>query len=68
MGRDLTSGKNYSETVAYQIDTEIKKFVIKGLNAAKKILSARLDKLNLIAKELIKKETLEQKEFYALVR
>ncbi|KKW02618.1 MAG: ATP-dependent zinc metalloprotease FtsH [Parcubacteria group bacterium GW2011_GWA1_49_11] len=68
LGRDLTSGKNYSETVAYQIDTEIKKFVIKGLNAAKKILSARLDKLNLIAKELIKKETLEQKEFYALVR
>jgi len=68
LGKDLSSAKSYSETIAYQIDTEIKKFVSKGLASAKKILSQHIDKLNLIAKELIKKETLEQKEFYALVR
>jgi len=68
LGKDLSSAKSYSETVAYQIDTEIKKFITKGLILAKKILSQHIDKLNLIAKELIKKETLEQKEFYALVR
>jgi cell division protease FtsH len=68
LGKDLSSAKNYSETIAYQIDTEIKKFVSKGLASAKKILSEQIDKLNLVAKELIKKETLEQKEFYALVR
>ena len=68
LGKDLSSAKSYSETIAYQIDTEIKKFITKGLTSAKKILSQHIDKLNLIAKELIKKETLEQKEFYALVR
>ncbi len=68
LGKDLSSAKNYSETIAYQIDTEIKKFVSKGLTSAKKILSQHIDKLNIVAKELIKKETLEQKEFYALVR
>ncbi len=68
IGKDLGSGKNYSETVAYQIDGEIKKFVSKGLATAKKILTQRIDKLNAIAQELIKKETLEQQEFYALVK
>lgn len=68
LGKDLSSSKSYSETIAYQIDTEIKKFVSKGLTLAKKILSQHIDKLNIVAKELIKKETLEQKEFYALVR
>lgn len=68
LGRDFSSGKNYSETIAYQIDSEIKKLVTKGLASAKKILAEQTDKLNLIAKELIKKETIEQKEFYALVK
>ena len=68
LGKDLGSGKNYSETVAYQIDTEIKNFVSKGLASAKKILSDNMDKLNGVAKELIEKETLEQAEFYALVK
>jgi cell division protease FtsH len=67
LGKELSSSKNYSETIAYEIDTEIKKFVAKGLATAKKILTQRLDKLNLVAQELIKKETLEQQDFYALV-
>lgn len=68
IGKDLGSSKNYSEAIAYQIDKEVKKLVLKGLALAKKTLTSRIDKLNAIAKELIKKETLEQKEFYALVR
>ncbi len=68
LGKELSHNRNYSETIAFQIDKEIKKLIVKGLTAAKKILSERADKLQLIAKELIKKETLEQKEFYALVR
>ena len=69
LGKDIGgSAKNYSETVAYQIDTEIKNFVSKGLASAKKILSDNMDKLNRVANELIEKETLEQAEFYALVK
>jgi len=50
------------------IDEEIKKLITKGLTSAKKVLTQKIDTLHKIAKELISKETLEQKEFYALVR
>ncbi|MBX4189832.1 ATP-dependent zinc metalloprotease FtsH [Candidatus Parcubacteria bacterium] len=68
LGKELSSQKNYSEAIAVEIDQEIKKFILKGLDVAKKVLNDKLDKLNLIAQELIKRETLEQQDFYALVR
>lgn len=68
LGKEISTNKNYSETIAYQIDAEIKKLIVKGLITAKKTLTQKLDTLHKIATELIKKETLEQKEFYALVR
>ena len=68
LGKEISTQKNYSETIAFQIDTEIKKFISRGLNSAKKVLTQKIAVLHKIAKELISKETLEQKEFYALVR
>ena len=68
LGKEISTAKNYSETIAFQIDKEIKKLIIAGLTIAKKVLAEKLDKLNLIAQELIEKETLEQKEFYALIK
>ncbi len=68
LGKDIGTNKNYSETIAHQIDLEIKRLVVKGLTTAKKVLTQKLVTLNKIAAELIKKETLEQKEFYSLVR
>ena len=68
LGKEISSNKNYSETIAFQIDEEIKKLITKGLASAKKVLTQKLDTLHKIAKELLQKETLEQKEFYALVR
>jgi len=68
LGKDIGHNKNYSETIAFQIDAEIKKLIIKGLNSAKKVLSQKTDILHKIAGELIAKETLEQKDFYALVK
>ena len=57
-----------SETIAFQIDVEIKKLITKGLTSAKKVLTTKISILHKIAKELLNKETLEQKDFYALVR
>lgn len=68
LGKEISTQRNYSETIAFQIDEEIKKLVVKGLTSAKKVLTFKIDVLNKIAKELINKETLEQKDFYALVR
>ena len=68
LGKEISTTKNYSETIAFQIDKEIKRLIYKGLASAKKVLSEKIDTLHKIARELIQKETLEQKEFYALVR
>jgi len=59
--------KNYSESIALQIDKEVKKFISKALAEARKVLNKKMATLHRIAQELIKKETLEQKEFYALL-
>lgn len=67
LGKEFGAAKNYSETLAYQIDVEVKKLISKGLLIAKKVLTQKIDILHKIARELIAKETLEQKEFYALV-
>jgi cell division protease FtsH len=66
LGKELNNHKNYSEAIAYEIDTEIKKLILGALTAAKKVLAKKADRLHKIAGELIKKETLEQKEFYIL--
>lgn len=67
LGRDLATEKNYSEQIAYLIDQEVKNFISKALKMAKTILGQKLQTLHKIAKELIRKETLEQDEFYALL-
>lgn len=66
LGKGMHGSKAYSEQIAFQIDKEIKKLIIKSLGVARKTLSKKSTALHKIAKELIQKETLEQKEFYAL--
>ena len=68
LGREITTEKNYSEKVATQIDEEVKKFIGRAYEKAKKIISANRDALKAVAKALIEKEVLEQEEFYALVK
>jgi len=67
LGKEMGHTKNYSEAIAFQIDSEVKKLVSSGLTTAKKVLTQKIATLHKIARELISKETLEQKEFYALV-
>lgn len=68
LGREISSQKNYSEDIAHKIDNEIKKLITKALTSAKIVLHKKIDILHRVAQELIKKETLEQKEFYALLK
>lgn len=67
LGKDLGSDKNYSEEMAYQIDQEVSLFITKAFKKAKEVLTRKIMILNKVAHELIVKETLEQKELYALV-
>ena len=68
LGKELTTEKNYSEETAQLIDAEVKRFITGAFKKAREVLTKKMDVLEKIAKELITKETLEQKEFYALVR
>jgi cell division protease FtsH len=63
LGREFGGDKNYSETVATQIDEEVRSFIARGYATAKKIISTRKKVLEAIAKALLEKEVLEQDEF-----
>ncbi len=63
IGRDLGHVKNYSEEIAKEIDTYIKKFIEEAHERAKDILGKHRKLLDKIAKNLIDKETLTGEEF-----
>src|ERR1035437_9504179 len=56
-----------SEDMASKIDLQIKKITDEGLEEAVKILSKLRKKLDLLAEELLQKETLEAEEFGKLI-
>jgi len=68
LGREISSEKNYSETVAAEIDNEVRKFLDHAYKTALKVLTAKRTVLDKITTELIKKETLEQEEFYDIIK
>ncbi len=67
MGKDFGSQKNYSNETALAIDSEIHRFLNNAMEKAKEVINTKIDLLKKVAEELIAKETLEQKEFYAIV-
>ncbi|MEA2113151.1 MAG: ATP-dependent zinc metalloprotease FtsH [Patescibacteria group bacterium] len=68
LGGGITDKKDYSEETAKQIDDEIAKFIDDAYHLAKKTLTENRKKLDQIAEELIKKETIERKEFEKLMK
>jgi cell division protease FtsH len=68
LGKDMSTDKGYSETTASLIDKEISKLISTALKKSRDVLAKKMDQLNKIAKALIEKEVLEQKDFYALVK
>lgn len=68
LGKEIVSGKNYSEEVAALIDKEIQKIIDLAYKKAHKIISLYKPALQKLAEELLKKEILEQEEFYALIK
>ncbi|RMD60844.1 ATP-dependent zinc metalloprotease FtsH [Candidatus Parcubacteria bacterium] len=68
LGKEIATEKNYSERTAAAIDKEVQKFILKAYETAKKILTKHKRALKKIATTLIEKETIEQDEFYALLK
>jgi cell division protease FtsH len=68
LGREMTTEKDYSEAVGTEIDIEVNKLIEKTLGIAKNVISKNRALLDKIAKALMEKETLEQEEFYKIVK
>ena len=68
LGREITTEKDYSEKIAAEIDEEVQALIEKTITAARKILTSHRKALDTLAKTLIQKESLEQEEFYRLIK
>ncbi|MCL5411782.1 MAG: ATP-dependent zinc metalloprotease FtsH [Patescibacteria group bacterium] len=67
VARELGEAKGYSEELAAKVDNQVKKIIDDCFERAKKILRENKDKLDLVATELMKKETLEGPDFELLL-
>jgi len=67
LGRDFSSGKEYSEETAAKIDHEIKAIIDGARKKADEILSQNIDKLHLIAEYLLQYEVMDGEQFKALM-
>lgn len=65
LGRDFSSGKNYSEETAAAIDREVKRIIDEAYTQAKKILTEYREKLDFIAEFLVKNEIMDDVQFAA---
>ncbi|MGQ0669096.1 MAG: ATP-dependent zinc metalloprotease FtsH [Actinomycetota bacterium] len=62
LGRDFASHPDYSDQVAFEIDTEIRRLIDDAHDEALEILQEHRAKLDEIATVLIEKETIEKEE------
>lgn len=67
LGRDLASGRNYSEEVASEIDAEIREMLDEAFETARAMLEKHMDRLHVVAKELEAREKLTGEEFRILM-
>lgn len=69
LGRDYTStSKNYSDTVALEIDKEIRKIIEECYNRAKSILSKNKELVEILATTVSEKETITKEEIEEIVK
>ena len=68
LGRDIARDREYSEEVAAEIDKEVRAFIEDAYADTVELLSGNLDKLHVLAKALMERETLEEEEIQQLVK
>jgi cell division protease FtsH len=68
LGREITTEKDYSEELAGQIDKEVDALIQRAIKAAKKIIIPQRKVLDVLAKTLLQKESIEQEEFQRIIK
>jgi cell division protease FtsH len=67
LGRAFSQQADYSEDVAREIDAEIRSIIEEAHRRARDILTEHQDQLDKVSRILMERETLERKEFEALL-
>ncbi|MCZ7538763.1 MAG: ATP-dependent zinc metalloprotease FtsH [Anaerolineae bacterium] len=67
LGREIGEQRDYSESIAEQIDQEVHAIVSEAYERALHVLRANRDKLDAVAERLIEVETIGREEFLALM-
>lgn len=67
LGRDFGMKRDYSDEIAAEIDKEVKKIVDERYEIARKLLTENRDMLEYISKNLLERETLDEKDFNELM-
>lgn len=67
IGKDYNHVRNYSESVASEIDKEVEGIVLDAYARTEEILRAHIDKLHAVAEALVEREKIDAEAFYALM-
>jgi len=67
LGQDMQNSREYSERTAQRVDEEVEKLVKQCYEKGLKLLTENKDKLEILAKALVEKETLQASEVYELL-
>ena len=65
LGRDFSTGKDYSEQTAAIIDDEVRRIISESYDRCKNILTENIGKLHFIAEFLLKNEVMDEEQFNA---
>ncbi len=68
LGRDFSSGRNYSEATAAAIDDEIRNIINSCYDRCKQILTDNVNKLHFVAEFLLKNESMDEEQFLAAMQ
>ncbi len=66
LGREISEQRDYSETVAEEIDREVRQLVSEAYDKARQILSDYRGQLDAVANKLLEVETINREEFEAI--
>jgi cell division protease FtsH len=66
LGRDFAATPDYSQEIAFEIDKEVRRLIDGAFDRAKAIIEERRAQLDLMAKALIDRETLDKDELDAI--
>ena len=67
LGRDYTHMRDYSEAVSAAIDAEVNEIITNAYKRAEEIIKTHIDKLDIVAKELIEVEKIEGDRFKVIM-